>query len=275
MAELVTGYAGTEHITSAQVGAYNAGTFGAGKYVLDTADQLAATIIDANTIQIAAGDAIFEGRHVTIDPAETVTISSGSMGMERYDIITIHYERDGGGVETAALEVIEGTPSSGTPVLPTVPAGSILEGDADAYMSLYIVKITGLTPGTPVRVTKVTPALVDTAASLASDISTVSASLVPTAITAGSLTFNNCSQFGSSTPGYKIGRLVVVNVRLTVSGANPTVSGFPAYTAANSNVPIRASSLSVSGYMTDAGVLTVNGISSGNVMVACVYVATS
>lgn len=149
MAELVTGYAGTEHITSEQVGLYNAGTVGAGKYILDTADGLACTIVDANTLQIAAGDALFEGRHVTVQSPETLTISSGTMGMNRIDLVVIHYERDGGGIETATLEILEGTPTSSTPAAPTIPAGSILDGDADAYMAIWSVRITGLTPQTP------------------------------------------------------------------------------------------------------------------------------
>ena len=149
MAELVTGYAGTEHITSAQAGLYNAGTIGTGKYILDTADGLACTIVDANTVQVAAGDALFEGRHVTVQSPETLTISSGTVGQNRIDLVTIHYERDGSGVETATLEILEGTPTSATPVEPTIPAGSILDGDADAYMAIWSVRITGLVPQTP------------------------------------------------------------------------------------------------------------------------------
>lgn len=272
MAELVTGYAGTEHITSAQAGLYNTGTIGPDKYVLDTADNLACTIVDANTVQIAAGDALFEGRHVTVQIPETLTISSGSMGMNRNDLVVIHYEKDGGGIESATLEVLEGTPSSSTPSDPTVPAGSILDGDADAYMELFRIPISGLTPGTPVRRSAVIPGMLEADYNLQTALTSATS---PQAIAAADLTFNNCSQFGASTPAYKIGRLVIVNVRLSVSGSNPTVSGFPAFTAANANVPLSTSNTSAYGYMTTAGVLTVNGISSGNVMVGCVYIATS
>ena len=272
MAELVTGYAGTEHITSAQVGLYNVGTIGSGNYILDTEDGMACTVVDANTLQIAAGDALFEGRHVTVQTPETLTISSGSMGMNRRDLVVIHYEKDGGGIESATLEVLEGTPSSSTPSDPTVPAGSILDGDPDAYMVLYRIPISGLTPGTPVQIADSLPSFVDETATLASSISTAT---TPQAIAASDLTFSNCSQYGASTPAYKIGRLVIVNVRLTVSGASPTVSGFPAFTAANANVPLTTSNTSAYGYMTTAGVLTLSGISSGNVMVGCVYIATS
>lgn len=275
MAELVTGYAGTEHITSAQAGLYNAGTIGAGKYILDTADGLACTIVDANTIQIAAGDALFEGRHVTVQSPETLTISSGTMGQNRIDLVAIHYERDGSGVETATLEIIEGTPTSSTPVEPAIPAGSILDGDADAYMAIWSVRITGLAPQTPTKLADDAPGLVATTARLDTDIATVAASFAPSAITASSLTFSNCSQFGASTPGYRIGRLVIINIRLTISGSSPTVSGFPAFTAANSNVAVATTNTSVTAYITTAGVLTISGVTSGNVMFSAAYIATS
>lgn len=275
MAELVTGYAGTEHITSAQAGLYNAGTIGTGKYILDTADGLACTVIDANTLQVAAGDALFEGRHVTVQSPETLTISSGTMGMNRVDLVAIHYERDGSGVETATLEIIEGTPTAGVPMVPPEPAGSILDGDADAYMGLWTVKISGLVPETPIQWAASAPGLVATTARIDSDVANVAAGLVPNAITASSLTFSNCSQFGASTPGYKIGRLVIINVRLTISGSSPTVSGFPAFTAANANVAVATTNTAATAYITTAGVLTISGVSSGNVMFSAVYVATS
>ena len=88
--ELVTGYAGSAHISAADDGAFNMGAFGAGKYVFETASQLAASVVNANTVSVAAGDALFEGRHVRLASAETVSIDNGAQGVKRHDILDRH-----------------------------------------------------------------------------------------------------------------------------------------------------------------------------------------
>ena len=148
--ELITGHAGAAHISSADDGWRNVGTFGSGKYVLDTGNQFAAEVQSANTVSIGVGDAIFEGRHVRVSVAENVTIDNGAQGVNRNDVICLKYEYDSGtDVESASLAVVKGTASSTTPSDPTIPAGSILDGDATAYMPLWRIPIEGINVGTP------------------------------------------------------------------------------------------------------------------------------
>lgn len=149
--ELITGYAGAAHISSADDGAFNIGAFGAGKYVFESANKLAASVVSANLISIASGDALFEGRHVRLSSAETVAIENGAQGVNRNDIICIKYERASEtNVETATLAVIKGT-AAATATDPTIPSGSIAAGASTAYMPLYRVPIHGITVNTPVR----------------------------------------------------------------------------------------------------------------------------
>ena len=148
--ELITGHAGSAHISADDDGLLYAGVVGSGKYVLDTGNQLAATVQSANSVQIATGDALFEGRHVRVSAAETVAIDNGAQGMNRNDLICIKYERDSGtGVETASLAVIKGTATSGTASDPAIPSGSIIANATTAYMALWRIPISGVTPGTP------------------------------------------------------------------------------------------------------------------------------
>ena len=146
--ELITGHAGTAHISSADAGAYNAGTAGSGRYVLGTANGMSATLEDANTLVIATGDAIFDGRHVRITSSESVTIDSGAQNMQRKDIVGIYYSIENA-VETATVAVYKGTPAASAATDPTLPTGNILEGATTAFMPLYRITLNGITPNEP------------------------------------------------------------------------------------------------------------------------------
>lgn len=148
--ELITGHAGSAHISAADAGWFNVGVVGEGKYVLDTGTQFACNVQSANLVTIGVGDALFEGRHVRVSATENVALDNGAQGMNRNDIICIKYEyASSTSVESASLAVIKGTASSGTAVDPDVPSGSILEGATTAYMPLWRIPISGITVGDP------------------------------------------------------------------------------------------------------------------------------
>lgn len=150
--ELITGHAGSAHISAADDGWYNVGVVGSGKYVLDTGTQFACNVQSANLVTIGIGDALFEGRHVRVSATENVALDNGAQGVNRNDIICIKYEYNSGtAVESASLAVIKGTASSSTPADPTIPSGSILNGATSAYMPLWRIPISGITVGVPVK----------------------------------------------------------------------------------------------------------------------------
>lgn len=153
--DLVTGHAGTDHVSSASAGRYNAGVCGLEKYVLETGQQFAATIESANVIRIASGDAINQGRHITIpqNTYEDADILTGTQGKTRIDVITLRYTKttqEVGGevisVESASIAVIKGAEvaSGSTPVAPAINDGDIFNGDVIDDMALYHVLITDL-----------------------------------------------------------------------------------------------------------------------------------
>lgn len=147
MAHLVTGYAGKEHIRSADQGSFNAAFFGDGEFVMSSGSRFAGAIINNNTVRISDGDMLMQGRHIRIEPNtyEDLTISTGTAGTNRIDLIVMTYEKNAAsGIESAKLEVVHGTATSGTPSAPELVSGDILNGDLKNQMPLYAVYVSGV-----------------------------------------------------------------------------------------------------------------------------------
>lgn len=160
--ELVTGKAGVPHVSSADDGRRIAGEVGAGSYVLQTGGRLAPSLVDANTVRFATGDMIVQGRHIGLTAPEDVKVASGTQGKKRTDYICVHYKRDVSGANPTLVETCEWTVLQGTPgadaTAPSVPAGSILNGDADVTVPVCSVSFDGLTTGEPkLLIGKLTP----------------------------------------------------------------------------------------------------------------------
>lgn len=147
--ELITGFAGTPHIGSDDIGAFQAGIVGPGDYALATGNQLRATMSNANTIAVQSGDAVLNGRHVHLTGTTTATVQSGTQGQKRNDLAVLRYTKNTTtGVETCSIVVLKGTPTTGTPADPAHNTGSILDGVATHDMPLYRIPINGITVGT-------------------------------------------------------------------------------------------------------------------------------
>lgn len=143
---LITGYAGTAHITAAGDGAVNAGMFGSGKYVLNIGEKFGYEIISNNLIRIKSGYAIDQGRKIelAVNDYEEVEIDNGLQGVKRCDLIVIHYEKSlTTGIETATMKVIKGT-SGDDYTDPAYTSGDIINGANEDDFLLYRVKINGL-----------------------------------------------------------------------------------------------------------------------------------
>ena len=145
----VDGQGQAPHITGADKGRLHAGIFGEKSVVLAVGKRLAATQESANRVTIATGDASLHGRQVSVTAPEQVTITSGTQGQNRNDFICLKYECNAQGIESAKLEVLRGVPTSGKAEDPLVPAGNVLNGDAQDYFPLYRVKLNGVVASKP------------------------------------------------------------------------------------------------------------------------------
>lgn len=144
---LVTGYAGKEHIKSEDQGSFNASFFGTGQFVMEAGNQLAASIIDNNTVRILDGDILMQGRHIRINTNtyEDMTIENGTAGVNRCDLIVMEYSKDSAtGIESAALKVIKGAEVAGTASAPSYTEGNILSGAVINQMPLYKISVEGV-----------------------------------------------------------------------------------------------------------------------------------
>ena len=155
-AELVTGYSGVDssgepnrHVSSAEDGARQAGTLGLGCYVLSTGSKLSASMEDANTLVVADGDAMINGRHVSLPDPTSFTIPTGVQGQKVSNLAVLRYEVGADSVESVTPVVITGEPSAESPADPAHNDGSILEGASTVDFPLYRVVTDGINAGDP------------------------------------------------------------------------------------------------------------------------------
>ena len=171
--EIITGKTGEPHIDSEDIGAYNAYTIGKDSYLLNGLDM---TITNVNTMHVGTGEVLFQGRHIRIKGnGEDVAIANGTTGYKRNDILCLKYQKfpQNSDIESISLELIKGTPTTGTPADPAITTGSILNGDTVVYLKLARIVVNGLTPEAPVKLLGTVKTLAETNQSLAETAQTV------------------------------------------------------------------------------------------------------
>ena len=154
--ELVTGYSGVgedgepkRHVSSAEDGARQAGTLGLGCYALSSGSKLSANMEDANTLVVADGDVVMNGRHVSLPDPTSFTIPTGVQGQKVSNIAVLRYQKAADSVESVTPLVLTGEPSTGEPTDPAYNEGSILDGDSPVDFPLYRVVTDGINAGDP------------------------------------------------------------------------------------------------------------------------------
>lgn len=161
---LVTGYAGEDHVTAEDQGAFNALLFGSGQFVLDKGNRLAASIVTNNQVRVLEGEIFMQGRYIrTPSNYVDLTIENGNQGFLRNDLIVARYTKDGEtGVEDCNIVVIKGTPVESNPADPEYTAANITDGAAILNeMPLYRVQLNGLEVQQLVQIFEHRSALVD------------------------------------------------------------------------------------------------------------------
>lgn len=145
--ELVTGRAGSPHITSQHERQKNQGLFGTDAYILQTGNELEASVQSSNTIQIKDGALMFQGAlfSVPVGTVDSVTIANGTQGMQRKDFIVVRYTYDSSeNIESGEWAVRQGTPAESYPNYPTYTNGDIQNGDSVVEHPVFAVTIDGI-----------------------------------------------------------------------------------------------------------------------------------
>lgn len=143
--EIITGYTGENHVTSADDASLYRGILGRDDYVLDVGNKFAATIIDNNTVRIMDGDLVIQGHQARIraNDYEEVTIDNGTPGQKRNDLIVARYQKNTTtGIESITLEVVKGTPGE-TATDPDIIQEDLSTGGTQRDFALYRVSLNG------------------------------------------------------------------------------------------------------------------------------------
>lgn len=144
--EIITGYTGENHVTSADDASLYRGILGRDDYVLDVGNKFAATIIDNNTVRIMDGDLVIQGHQARIraNDYEEVTIDNGTPVEKRNDLIVARYQKNTTtGIESITLEVVKGTPGE-TATDPEIIQEDLTIGGIQRDYPLYRVSLNGL-----------------------------------------------------------------------------------------------------------------------------------
>lgn len=145
--QIMTGYTGEPHVTSDMARLLNTGIIGGASYVLAVGENLRAEIENNSSIRILSGVAVHQGcvGVTSKNGYDTVTISNGTQGMRRKDLIVLRYTKQTDTqVEGMEYVVIRGTPTRGTPSEPAAVSGDIAGGALISDMPLYTVELNGI-----------------------------------------------------------------------------------------------------------------------------------
>ena len=167
--ELVTGRAGSPHITAQQDRQLHQGIWGEGAYILNTGNMLEPVVQSSNKILIKDGALMYQGAlfSVKVGTTDEITIDNGNQGMQRKDLVVARYTYDSEqNIESASWLVYKGTAVGSNPVLPSGISGDIQAGDNVVDVPYLAVTLDG-----------VNIVSVDVIPEVAPDIPTLNASL--------------------------------------------------------------------------------------------------
>lgn len=167
--ELVTGRAGSPHITAQQDRQLHQGIWGEDAYILNTGNMLEPVVQSSNKILIKDGALMYQGAlfSVKVGTTDEITIDNGNQGMQRKDLVVARYTYDSAqNIESASWLVYKGTAVGSNPVLPSGISGNIQVGDNVVDVPYLAVTLDGINIVS-----------VDVIPEVAPDIPTINASL--------------------------------------------------------------------------------------------------
>lgn len=130
--KIVSGKTGTPHVTSEQFRQTIEGTVGQGSYILTSGENLEPELASNNMLKIRGGMMSHHGNISCVDlnTYDEVTLTNGSQGVKRIDLIVNRYTRnDETGLEKNEWVVIIGTPDASNPKVPQHTIGNLQNGD--------------------------------------------------------------------------------------------------------------------------------------------------
>ena len=130
--KIVSGRTGSPHVTSQQFRQMLEGIIGQGSYIITSGENLKPELSSNNLLKIRSGMMAHHGciSCVDIGTYDEVTLTNGSQGMKRIDLIVNRYTRNAETeVENCSWKVIQGTPVASNPAAPAYTSGNLQNGD--------------------------------------------------------------------------------------------------------------------------------------------------
>ena len=130
--KIVSGRTGSPHVTSQQFRQMLEGIIGQGSYIITSGENLKPELSSNNLMKIRSGMMAHHGciSCVDIGTYDEVTLTNGSQGTKRIDLIVNRYTRNAETeVENCSWKVIQGTPVASNPAAPAYTSGNLQDGD--------------------------------------------------------------------------------------------------------------------------------------------------
>ena len=130
--KIVSGRTGSPHVTSQQFRQMLEGIIGQGSYIVTSGENLKPELSSNNLLKIRSGMMCHHGciSSVDIGTYDEVTLTNGSQGMKRIDLIVNRYTRNAETeVENCSWKVLQGTPVASNPAVPAYTSGNLQDGD--------------------------------------------------------------------------------------------------------------------------------------------------
>ena len=142
-----TGHTGAPHVTAEQFRMLLISIFGIGSYILPVGDKFDYTLESNNLLVVKTGMMIHHGNLslVSSESGDQVTLTNGSQGMKRIDLIVNRYTLDEStGIESNEWVHIPGTPDASAPVVPSYTVGNVMAGDMVDDCPVFQLELDGL-----------------------------------------------------------------------------------------------------------------------------------
>ena len=201
--KIVSGSTGSPHVTSQQFRQMLEGIIGQGSYIITSGENLKPELSSNNLLKIRSGMMAHHGciSCVDIGTYDEVTLTNGSQGMKRIDLIVNRYTRNAETeVENCSWEVIQGTPVASNPAVPAYTSGNLQNGDLVDECPAFEVHYDGI------NVTEVKSLL-----SVADGLSELSSNLKTATADSGWKYMTNANNLSEKLKFRKIGHVVFVS----------------------------------------------------------------
>ncbi|MFR9082934.1 MAG: hypothetical protein ACLVJG_11140 [Coprococcus comes] len=145
--KIVSGRTGSPHVTSQQFRQMLEGIIGQGSYIVTSGENLKPELSSNNTLKIRSGMMCHHGcvSSVDIGTYDEVTLTNGSQGMKRIDLIVNRHTRNAETeIENCEWKVIMGTPAASNPTVPGYTAGNLQNGDTVDECPVFQVSYDGI-----------------------------------------------------------------------------------------------------------------------------------